>query len=461
MVPKVAGKGRSFVGAGLYYLHDKKAETSERVAFTHTVNLPTRDADKAIRLMAYTAMHQSEIKARAGGSTRGRKLADPVYCYSLSWAPGEEPSQEEMIDAAQETLKALGLEGHEALLVGHNDEPHPHIHVIVNRVNPETGIAAKLKMDHLKLSTWAEAFERKQGQIRCEQRALNNERRRNGEFVKDWSSQKAAEFQRWRMERAHRRSDRRVREGERLGAKHQGDRDRLRIDRDRLVTEQRKRFLDATRADWRDLYAIQRQERRRFTDAQRNAWSRVRFDIRTYGENYRKAGRGGRKDMLKGAASALVGSKAQKEKLELKQKKERLFFARKLKERADKLIIPIRRKHERDLTELHKKQERERHELQMKQSKESQAEARELKEGRDKEIFRKEQRGKLRHELTETKRDVTTPITPKEKASPSLADRFRKAQEKGVGDKSKDQFRDNANDIGKDAGRERNKKPPK
>ncbi|MBB4375254.1 hypothetical protein GGD63_008103 [Bradyrhizobium sp. cir1] len=54
-----------------------------------------------------------------------------------------------MIEAARETLKALGLEGHEALLVGHNDEPHPHIHVIVNRVNPETGIAAPLKMDHL------------------------------------------------------------------------------------------------------------------------------------------------------------------------------------------------------------------------------------------------------------------------------------------------------------------------
>ena len=49
MVPKVAGKGRSFMGAGMYYLHDKKAETSERVAFTHTVNLPTRDPDKAIR----------------------------------------------------------------------------------------------------------------------------------------------------------------------------------------------------------------------------------------------------------------------------------------------------------------------------------------------------------------------------------------------------------------------------
>jgi hypothetical protein len=72
MVPKVAGKGRNFVGAGLYYLHDKKASTRERVTFTHTENLPTRDPDKAIKCMAWTAMRQQQLKARAGGSVRGR-----------------------------------------------------------------------------------------------------------------------------------------------------------------------------------------------------------------------------------------------------------------------------------------------------------------------------------------------------------------------------------------------------
>ena len=60
MVPKVAGKGRSFKGAGLYYLHDKQALTSERVQFTHTVNLPTEDAEKALGWMAHTAMRDDE-----------------------------------------------------------------------------------------------------------------------------------------------------------------------------------------------------------------------------------------------------------------------------------------------------------------------------------------------------------------------------------------------------------------
>src|SRR5262249_55031544 len=154
VVPRVARKGRSFKGAGLYYLHDKGALTAERVAFTHTENLPTRDAEKAIRFMAYTAMREAELKARAGGSGRGSKLELPVYSYSLSWAPGEDPSQEEMIEAAKATLRELGLAGHEALFIAHNDEPHPHIHLVVNRVHPETGIAAKLSKDRLKLSAW-------------------------------------------------------------------------------------------------------------------------------------------------------------------------------------------------------------------------------------------------------------------------------------------------------------------
>jgi hypothetical protein len=72
VIPKVAGKGKSFKGAGQYYLHDKKADSAERVAFTHTLNLPTDDPELALRHMAYTAMHQDEIKARAGVKATGR-----------------------------------------------------------------------------------------------------------------------------------------------------------------------------------------------------------------------------------------------------------------------------------------------------------------------------------------------------------------------------------------------------
>lgn len=44
MIPRVAKSGRSFKGAALYYLHDKGALTSDRVAFIETANLPTDNA---------------------------------------------------------------------------------------------------------------------------------------------------------------------------------------------------------------------------------------------------------------------------------------------------------------------------------------------------------------------------------------------------------------------------------
>lgn len=77
MIPRVAKMGRSFKGAGLYYLHDKKALTNERVLFTHTENLPTRDPDKAIKCMAWTAMNAQQLKLRAGQKLTGNKLRFP------------------------------------------------------------------------------------------------------------------------------------------------------------------------------------------------------------------------------------------------------------------------------------------------------------------------------------------------------------------------------------------------
>ena len=72
----------------------------------------------------------------------GRKLEKPVCHYSLNWAPDEEPDRQEMSRAVDESLKALGLEKHQALIVAHNDKAHRHVHVIVNRVDLETGKAA-------------------------------------------------------------------------------------------------------------------------------------------------------------------------------------------------------------------------------------------------------------------------------------------------------------------------------
>ncbi len=79
----------------------------------------------------------------------------------------------------------LGLEKHQALIVAHNDKAHRHVHVIVNRVDLETGKAAHVGRSRLLLSEWAEEYERRQGRIRCNRRELNNERRAAGARLRD------------------------------------------------------------------------------------------------------------------------------------------------------------------------------------------------------------------------------------------------------------------------------------
>ncbi len=182
--------GSSFKGAALYHLHDKRLEgetvrlTDARVAWTETVNLRTDDPEKAWRIMVATAENQATLKKTAGMKMTGRKLTKPVYTYSLAWHPDQKPSQAAMLGAAKETLQVLKMEEHQALIVCHNDTAHGHVHVIVNRVHPETGLAAKTSQDRLKLSRWAEAYERVDGKIYCQERVINNARRDQGEFVK-------------------------------------------------------------------------------------------------------------------------------------------------------------------------------------------------------------------------------------------------------------------------------------
>ena len=65
---------------------------------------------------------------------------------------------------ATESLKALGPEKHQALIVAQRGgHPHVHVHVIVNRLDAESGKAAGLSRSKLRLSKWAEAYEQGQG----------------------------------------------------------------------------------------------------------------------------------------------------------------------------------------------------------------------------------------------------------------------------------------------------------
>lgn len=187
MIPKIHAKGRSFRGAALYLLHDKdRARTSERVAWTETRNLASENPHVAWRLMAATAMDADRLKQQAGLKNTGRKSTDSVLHLTLSWHPTEKEglSREEMLRAATDALKALQADDRQALLVCHDDEPQPHVHILVNRVSAETGRMLSSSREKLALSAWAQQYEQDRGHVLCQDRVVNNAARGRGEYTR-------------------------------------------------------------------------------------------------------------------------------------------------------------------------------------------------------------------------------------------------------------------------------------
>jgi hypothetical protein len=181
MVPNISRNGRSFRGAGAYHLHDKpnaasaRPRTSERVAFTAARNLANADPRAALDEMWRTAEDARHLKARSGLAPTGRKNETPVKTVSLAWAPGQFPTREEMCAAADSFLKAMGWGEHQALIVAHNDTRHAHLHIILNRVHPDTGRALNDWQERKRAQKWAFSYEKTRGAVLCSARAATHQ----------------------------------------------------------------------------------------------------------------------------------------------------------------------------------------------------------------------------------------------------------------------------------------------
>ncbi|WP_149541482.1 relaxase/mobilization nuclease domain-containing protein [Siccirubricoccus phaeus] len=183
---QIAGTGRSFKGAFAYYLHDKRQDpaaahlaTAERVAWMEVRNLVVDDPAAVQGVMIATARRAEQLKREAGGSAAGRKSkGEPVFAYSLQWHPENEtiPDRAGMMAAVDATLAVIGAEGHQAAIIAHRDTAHPHVHVIVNRIDPETGKSLSLNKSADRLDLWAYRYERDRGEIVSPQRHAKWER---------------------------------------------------------------------------------------------------------------------------------------------------------------------------------------------------------------------------------------------------------------------------------------------
>ena len=145
------------------------------VALPPGITLQTAD-----RIMSATARGQATIKQLHGVSPRGRPSKDPFYVLSLSWHPDERPTRPEVQRAVESALASVGLEGHQSFWVMHADTEHPHVHIVALRISWETGRTVAMSHDKKRLSAWALAYEKEQGEIRVETRVRRDSWRSEG-----------------------------------------------------------------------------------------------------------------------------------------------------------------------------------------------------------------------------------------------------------------------------------------
>ncbi len=145
-----AKTGAGFGGLSRYLLTGSDGKDPERVAWTRTRNLPSRLPEDAALVMAATASQHSRVRK-------------PVYHLSINWAEEDQPTPQQMEATVERLLKDLKLDGHQALLVAHQDTPHPHVHVMVNRVHPETLRAWSQRNDWRRIEESLRRIERDMG----------------------------------------------------------------------------------------------------------------------------------------------------------------------------------------------------------------------------------------------------------------------------------------------------------
>ena len=216
--------------------------------------------------------------------------------------------------AAQESLRALGMERHQALVVSHRDG-QPHVHVIANRVDPESGQAAGLNRSKLKLSKWAEEYERVQGKIRCPQRERNNAGRRQGKRVQDRVSRPTGRHRREEMNPQQQQRQAKIPAGrdgwggperERVAwqrAEERWEWEQLQRRRGKALGELEKR----SKREWSALYGRHQQQREQLAKDCRRALGRFRL-WRELGGKVREIG---------GAIDALSAPQRSSERLRL------------------------------------------------------------------------------------------------------------------------------------------------
>ena len=142
--------GKRFHALARYLLQGRSGVETERVAWTASRNLGLDDPQLAATLMQATADANPRVEV-------------PVYHLTIAFDPNDPVTPEKMQAVADRVLSDLGLAEHQALMIAHQDRDHPHVHIMVNRVHPETGLAWERWQDRPRIEHTLRELERELG----------------------------------------------------------------------------------------------------------------------------------------------------------------------------------------------------------------------------------------------------------------------------------------------------------
>ena len=290
MIVRILSPGKSFKGLASYLTHDPEAKSAERIGWTHTLNLAHDHVLSAVDEMLWTSRSAELLKQEAGIRAGGRATENTVKHISLNWSPEDNPSKDHMMEATEGFLRHMNWHEHQALVVAHEDKAHPHVHIMLNAVHPETGLRLDDNFERRRAQAWALDYERENGRIYCEQRLQNVEEREDAPTRPAWMA-----FQEIKIEF--------------------GNQEKNRVNQAPIIVEELNNPDAIKSAEWKKLKEIQRDERISFFNQGKSEFSELRQSIyreirdefrERWSDYYGQAKEGGESSELASVKQALI-----------------------------------------------------------------------------------------------------------------------------------------------------------
>lgn len=106
---------------------------------------------------------ESAAEQMRGIAKENPRVEDPVFHYILSWPSHERPEVKDMLDAARDSIAALGMAEHQYIIAIHANTDNLHAHIELNRIHPKTHKAKHIEWARKTLHLAARKAELKYG----------------------------------------------------------------------------------------------------------------------------------------------------------------------------------------------------------------------------------------------------------------------------------------------------------